>query len=90
VLADARLCPELPAGEVRALSLPLTRTAIELGSERVANIVALAALAALADLCEPEALARAVRAETPRSFIAMNMDALAAGRRLVEQATAGA
>lgn len=90
VLADARLCPELPPGQARALSLPLTRTAIELGSERVANIVALAALVALADLCDPEALARAVRAETPRSFVTLNMDALAAGRRLAEQATAGA
>jgi 2-oxoglutarate ferredoxin oxidoreductase subunit gamma len=90
VLADTRLCPELPPGDCRVLHLPLTRTAIELGSERVANIVALAALAALADLCDHEALARAVRAETPRSFITLNTDALAAGRRLAEQATAGA
>jgi 2-oxoglutarate ferredoxin oxidoreductase subunit gamma len=90
VLADTRLCPDLPPGDCRLLHLPLTRTAIELGSERVANIVALAALVALADLCDQEALARAVRAETPRSFIALNTDALAAGRRLAEQATAGA
>ncbi len=52
VVADTRLCPELPAADVRALHLPLTRTAIELGSERVANIVALGALVALTGLAD--------------------------------------
>jgi 2-oxoglutarate ferredoxin oxidoreductase subunit gamma len=88
VIADTRLCPELPAGDVRALHLPLTRTAIELGSERVANIVALAALAALAELCDHETLSRAVRAETPHSFVTLNLDALAAGRQLAQDALA--
>ena len=59
VIADTRLCPELPelperpelpTANVRTLHLPLTRTAIELGSERVANIVALGALVALTNL----------------------------------------
>ena len=90
VLADTRLCPELPPGNCRALHLPLTRTAIELGSERVANIVALAALVALAGLCDDETLARTVRADTPKSFMALNMDALAAGQRLAQQAMARA
>ena len=90
VLADTRLCPELPQGDCRALHLPLTRTAIELGAERVANIVALAALAALAGLCDHDALVRAVRAETPRSFVTLNMDALAAGRRLAQETLARA
>jgi hypothetical protein len=31
-----------------------------------------------------------VRADTPKSFITLNMDALAAGRRLAQQAMAGA
>jgi len=90
VLADTRLCPRLPEGEYRALHLPMTRTAIELGSERVANIVALGALAALADVCDRGTLEQAVRAETPRNFVHLNMDALAAGFRLAEQATAAA
>jgi 2-oxoglutarate ferredoxin oxidoreductase subunit gamma len=90
VLADTRLCPELPSGDVRALQLPMTRTAIELGSERVANIVALGALAALGGLCEREALERAVRAETPRNYVDLNLDALAAGWRLAEAAAAPA
>ncbi len=86
VIADTRLCPELPAGNYRAHHLPLSRTAIELGSERVANIVALGALAALAGICERKALEHTVRAETPKSFLDLNLDALAAGYRLGEEA----
>jgi len=86
VIADTRLCPELPAGEYRSHLLPLSRTAIELGSERVANMVALGALAALANLCDRKALEHAVRAETPKSFLDLNLDALAAGYKLGEQA----
>ena len=90
VIADTRLCPELPEGDYRAYHLPLTRTAIELGSERVANIVALGALAALAGLCERDALEQAVRAETPKSFLDLNLDALAAGHSLGSKAAAEA
>ena len=89
VIADTRLCPELPEGDrngnYRAHHLPLSRTAIELGSERVANIVALGALAALSGVCERKALEQAVRAETPKSFLDLNLDALVAGYRLGEQ-----
>jgi len=94
VIADTRLCPELPKGNnnvnYRVHHLPLTRTAIELGSERVANIVALGALAALGDICERNALEQAVRAETPKSFLDLNLDALAAGYRLGEKTAATA
>jgi 2-oxoglutarate ferredoxin oxidoreductase subunit gamma len=87
IIADTRLCPELPAGDYRVHHLPLSRTAIELGSERVANIVALGALAAISGVCERKALEQTVRAETPKSFLDLNLDALAAGYRLGEQAT---
>jgi 2-oxoglutarate ferredoxin oxidoreductase subunit gamma len=92
VIADTRLCPELPEGigDYRAHHLPLTRTAIELGSERVANIVALGALAAIAGICDGKALEQAVRAETPKSFLDLNMDALAAGYRLGSRAAVAA
>jgi 2-oxoglutarate ferredoxin oxidoreductase subunit gamma len=90
VIADSRLCPELPEGKHRAHHLPLTRTAIELGSERVANIVALGSLAALSDICERKALEQAVRAATPKSFLDLNLDALAAGFRLGEQTRSSA
>ncbi len=89
VIADTRLCPELPeradGGDYRALRLPLTRTAIELGSERVANMVALGALVVTAELCEREVIEHAVRAETPKSYLDLNMEALAAGFRLGEK-----
>ena len=85
VIADTRLCPELPQGDYRVHQLPLSRSAIELGSERVANIVALGALAALSGVCERKSLEQAVRAETPKSFLDLNLDALAAGYRLGEQ-----
>ncbi len=90
VIADTRLCPELPQGDYRGHRLPLTRTAIELGSERVANIVALGALAELGQLCERKALEQAVRAETPKAYLELNLDALAAGYRLATQTSAAA
>ena len=90
VIADTRLCPELPGGDYRSHRLPLTRRAIELGSERVANIVALGALAALSGICERKALEQAVHAETPKSFLDLNLDALAAGYRLGERTAATA
>ena len=54
VIADTRLCPELPAGDYRRYHLPLSRTALQLGSERVTNIVALGALVALSGNLRPQ------------------------------------
>jgi 2-oxoglutarate ferredoxin oxidoreductase subunit gamma len=82
VIVDLRLCPELPAGDTRLYHLPLSRTAIELGSERVTNIVALGVLIELSGVCKRKSIERAVRAETPRGFLDLNMDALAAGYSL--------
>ena len=88
VIADTRLCPQLPPGDARVHHLPLSRTAIDLGSERVTNIVALGALAALADDCERAAIEAALRANTPRSYLDLNLDALAAGYGLATGVTA--
>lgn len=79
VIADARLCPELPAGDVRRHHLPLSRTALQLGSERVTNIVALGALVVLSGICDRARIEQTVRAEAPRGFLDLNMDALKAG-----------
>ncbi|MFC0239516.1 2-oxoacid:acceptor oxidoreductase family protein [Rhodopseudomonas telluris] len=84
VIADTRLCPELPAGDGKQLSLPLSRTAIELGSERVTNIVALAALIELTGLCKHKSIEQVVRASSPRGFLDLNLDALAAGYDLAK------
>ena len=88
VIADTRLCPELPAGDYRRYHLPLSRTALELGSERVTNIVALGALVALSGICDRNRIEQAVRAETPRGFLDLNMDALKAGFAVHMQAAA--
>lgn len=85
VIADTRLCPELPAGNYRCHHLPLSRTALELGSERVTNIVALGALVALSGICDPMQIEQTVRAETPRGFLDLNVDALKAGYALLAQ-----
>ena len=90
VIADTRLCPELPQGDFRVHHLPLTRSAIELGSERVANIIALGALASLIAVCERSLLEQAVRAETPKSFLELNLDALSAGYHIIEQSASTA
>jgi 2-oxoglutarate ferredoxin oxidoreductase subunit gamma len=86
VIADTRLGPELPETGHLTYRLPLIRCAIELGSERVANIVALGALAVIAGLSDRTALELAVRSETPRSFLDLNLDALAVGLRLGKEA----
>jgi len=90
VIADTRLCPELPEGDYRRHHLPLSRTALELGSERVTNIVALGALVALTGLCDRKRIAQAVRAEAPRSFLDLNMDALQAGFAIAAEPVAAA
>ncbi len=90
VIADARFAAELPPGDYRSHSLPLIRSAISLGSERVANMVALGALCSIGRICERQALEDAVRANTPKSYLDLNLDALAAGYRLGEGVTAAA
>jgi 2-oxoglutarate ferredoxin oxidoreductase subunit gamma len=90
VIADTRLCPELPAGDYRQYHLPLSRTALELGSERVTNIVALGALVALSGICDRTQLEDVVRAEAPRGFLDLNIDALKAGYALAAQGSLSA
>lgn len=86
VIADTRLCPDVPEGDYRVCRLPLTRTALELGSERVANIVALGALSALTRICERAEMEQAVSADTPRNYLEINLEALSAGYRLGDEA----
>ena len=86
VLADARLTPEPPAGDVVLHSFPLTDRAIALGSPRGANMVSLGALMGLTGLCSREHLEQAVAAGTPKSFRDRNLEAVAEGYRLAAEA----
>lgn len=79
VIADTRLCPELPEGNVRRYHLPLSRTALQLGSERVTNIVALGALVALSGICDRRRVEQAVCVAAPKSLLDLNVDAFVAG-----------
>ena len=90
VIADVRLCPDLPEGNFRRYHLPLSRTALQLGSERVTNIVALGALLALGDICDRKRIEQAVRADAPKSFLDLNLDALAAGYSIATAPVAAA
>jgi 2-oxoglutarate ferredoxin oxidoreductase subunit gamma len=90
VIADTRLCPELPVGDYRRYHLPLSRTALQLGSERATNIVALGALIELSGICSHKSIEQAVRAEAPRGFLDLNMDALKAGYSIAAAPVAAA
>ena len=83
VLADAARVTAGASEGVVLRSLPFVSLARSLGNERVANIVALGALMAAARLCPPAALEAVLREETPRKFLDLNSEALAAGHRLV-------
>jgi 2-oxoglutarate ferredoxin oxidoreductase subunit gamma len=82
VLIDERLTGEGSAPAARAL--PFAARAAALGSPRIANVVALAALTRLADICAPECLEEAIRAESPPKFLRLNLDAAREGLRLAE------
>lgn len=89
VLADAARVDLADGGGYAVRRLPFTTLARSLGNERVANIVALGALIAAAELCPLAAVDAVLREETPRKFLDINREALAAGFRLV-MATVGA
>ncbi len=83
VITDSDLVPEPPAGDFPLHNLPFTATALKLGYRRVANIVALGALAALSDICSKDTLQAVVETKTPAKFARLNMEALDAGHELV-------
>ncbi len=82
VLIDERLTLEGSAQAAQAL--PFAARAAALGSPRIANVVALAALTRLADICAPETLEQAIRVESPPKFLRLNLDAAREGLRLAE------
>ena len=77
LLVDADLVKEVPAG--RAVALPFTRIARELGRAMAANIVALGALAQLTGAVSLSSLESAVLARVPKGTGDLNRRALAAG-----------
>ena len=83
VLADdARIDAGAGGGRSCCGRLPFIAAARGLGNERVANIVALGALIVMSELCDIDMVEAAIREETPRRFVEINLEALALGRGL--------
>jgi 2-oxoglutarate ferredoxin oxidoreductase subunit gamma len=83
LVVDADLVSEFPRS--RALSVPFTRIAHDLGKTMVANIVALGALAQLTGVVSIEGLTAAVLARVPEGTQDLNRRALAAGVEAVQK-----
>ncbi|HHN72681.1 MAG TPA: pyruvate ferredoxin oxidoreductase [Thermopetrobacter sp.] len=90
VLVDAERVDAPPRGPFRVRALPFVERARALGNERVANIVAIASLVAAGGLMPRELLEEVVRARAPKRFLALNLEALAAGFALAGEAAADA
>jgi len=90
VLADARRVDKLPKGKYRIVAMPFSETAIRLGNERVANVIALAALVGLAGICARETLEQIIRTGTPPKFLDLNLEAMQAGYSLADEQVAAA
>jgi 2-oxoglutarate ferredoxin oxidoreductase subunit gamma len=87
LLVDANLVSEFPAS--RAVALPLTRIARDLGRAMAANIVALGALAQLTGAVSLQSLTAAVLARVPKGTEDLNRQALAAGVAAAKSGGAG-
>ncbi len=83
VLADSRRVAKPPKGKFDLRIMPFSERAIALGNERVANVIALAALVALGEICKVETLEQTVRNGVPKKFLDLNLAALREGFALV-------
>lgn len=85
VIVDSLLVENVPQTSAAVLTLSVIQTAQhKIGKEMVANIVALGALNAAANLVSWQSLEEAVLARVPAAFADLNQRALEAGRALVE------
>ena len=82
VIVDPRRTQNPPTGNFKIIELPLSETAIALGSERVTNVVATGVIAELSKDIELNIVEKALRTISPKKFLDVNMDALQAGVNL--------
>ncbi len=68
----------LPAGS-RVYGVPATRLAEELGRKVILNIVIVGFFGAVTNLCDPDALRKAVAASVPRPMATLNLQAFDRG-----------
>ena len=88
VIVDERLVPAPPRRGFDLHVLPISQRALATGSPRIANVVALGALARLSRLCAGDSLEEAVRLETPPKFAGLNLAAVREGFALAGLAPA--
>ncbi len=84
ILDSTNIQFEAAVGRSEVYALPITETAIRLGGKQVANVVALGVMNALTHLTPWTCLQEAVQKRVPARFRELNMQALEAGRQLVE------
>ncbi|MCF6215860.1 MAG: 2-oxoacid:acceptor oxidoreductase family protein [Emcibacter sp.] len=88
VIIDPRRTKKPPKGKFKVIELPLSATAIALGSERITNVVATGVIAELSEDIDLEIIENALRSISPKKFLTLNMDALRAGVDLARGAKA--
>ena len=71
--------------KVRTRFAPSPTGKVHIGNIRVANTVALGALAVLGSVCRWESLEAAVAATAPAAFRQLNLDAAARGRAMAAE-----
>jgi len=87
LLVDSRYVTDVPKGDFRAYSIPITETAeVELKKTLVANIVALGALIGLGGLLKPENVEAAILSRVPRGTEELNTKAFRRGLELIRAA----
>ncbi len=84
VLADSRRVEKPPKGKFVLRLMPFSERAVGLGNERVTNVVALAALVGVRELCKRDTLEQVVRAGVPGKFLELNLEALREGFALAD------
>ena len=89
VIVDERLIETPPTGPFNLHVLPLSQRAAAIGSPRIANIIALGALAKLSGVCGKDSLETAVCLETPPKFAELNIAAVKEGFAIERLAPAG-
>ncbi len=87
IIADRRRVENLPEGDFDVHLLPLSETALSIGSERATNIVALGGLLGLSDICKSDSLRDSVQNSVPQRFQQLNSDALTKGAQLIDKTT---
>ncbi len=89
VVIDSARVTSPPRGSFKSHAFPFTEIARELGNGRVANMVALGALAGVGGPCGLEPIECAIREGTPPGFRELNLKAVGEGYRLVTGGSGG-